>query len=168
MGTIDCDPASTEAANKNVGAAIFYTVEDSGLDKPWGERVFLNPPYSQPLVSEFAEALASRYESGEVKQAVVLVNNATETTWFQRLLALATAVCLVTGRIRFLDPSGEPSGAPLQGQAILYLGHERAGEFIHEFAQFGIPLMSTKIDWIHFDVKTASKMITDATRPFME
>ncbi len=87
-------------------------------------RVFLNPPYAQPLIAEFAEAIASKFEAGEIEQACVLVNNGTETGWFQRMLQAASAVCFPRSRIRFVDPEGNPSGAPLQGQAVLYLGNE--------------------------------------------
>ena len=98
-------------------------------------RVFLNPPYAQPLIAEFAEAIASKYESGEIEQACVLVNNGTDTAWFQRLLDVASAVCLIRGRVKFLDPDGNP-GAPLQGQAVVYIG-DKHGQFAEHFRQFG-------------------------------
>ena len=124
MGGIDTDPATSEIANRTVQASQIFTAEDNGLTKQWSGRVWVNPPYSQPLIAEFAEAIASKYESGEIEQACVLVNNGTETAWFQRMLKAASAVCFPRSRIRFVDPDGNPSGAPLQGQAVLYLGNE--------------------------------------------
>lgn len=121
MGSIDCDPASSEIANETVKAARFYTAEDDGRDKPWGARVWMNPPYAQPLIADFCEQMASRVESGEVVEAIVLVNNGTETAWFQRLLSQASAVCFPKSRIRFFSPDGM-QGAPLQGQAVVYFG----------------------------------------------
>ena len=91
---------------------------------------------AQPLMGQFAEAVASKVESGEIDQACVLVNNATETAWFQRMLTVAAAVCFPAGRVRFLDPQGKP-GAPLQGQAVLYFG-KNGKEFIKSFQPFGI------------------------------
>lgn len=121
MGGIDCDPATSEIANRTVQAATIYTADDDGRDKPWRGRVWMNPPYAQPLMGEFAEAVAAKFESGEIEQACILVNNATETQWFQRMLGAASAVCFPKSRIKFLDPQGNP-GAPLQGQAIVYMG----------------------------------------------
>lgn len=125
MGGIDCDPASSEIANETVKASCYYTAEEDGRDKPWGARVWMNPPYAQPLIAEFCEQIASRVESGEVNQALVLVNNGTETAWFQRLLSQASAVCFPKSRIRFFSPEGM-QGAPLQGQAVVYFGNNSA------------------------------------------
>jgi ParB family chromosome partitioning protein len=123
MGGFDCDPASSSKANLLVRATRYYTSQTNGLhQKTWGARVWLNPPYAQPLVGQFIDALAERVESGCVTQACVLVNNATETAWGQTLLALASSVCFLRGRVRFLDPDGQPSGAPLQGQMLAYVG----------------------------------------------
>lgn len=130
LGEIDLDPASSPIANETVRAKQIFTAEQDGLKQPWHGRVWLNPPYAQPLIAQFAEAVASKYETGEIEEAIVLVNNATETAWFRRMLRAASAVCLPAGRIKFVDPEGKPSGAPLQGQAILYMG-----ERVHDFTE---------------------------------
>jgi hypothetical protein len=122
MGGIDCDPATSEIANQTVKAETFFTAADDGLAQTWRGRVWMNPPYAQPLINNFAEAVSAKFESGEIDQACILVNNATETQWFQRMLSVASAVCFPKSRIKFIDPSGKPSGAPLQGQAIIYMG----------------------------------------------
>lgn len=136
LGTIDCDPASCELANKTVRASSYYTKENDGLSKRWFGNVWMNPPYAQPLMSQFAEAVSSKYESGEIASAIVLVNNATETGWFQRMLVCASAVCFVKSRIKFIDQRGVPSGTPLQGQAILYFG-KCVLDFAKEFEKHG-------------------------------
>lgn len=121
MGGIDCDPATSEIANQTVKAKTIFTAEDDGLAQTWRGRVWMNPPYAQPLMSDFAEAVSAKFESGEIEQACILVNNATETQWFQRMVSVANAVCFPKFRIKFLDPQHKP-GAPLQGQAIIYMG----------------------------------------------
>jgi hypothetical protein len=69
----------------------------------------------------------------------VLVNNATETGWFQTLANVASAVAFPKGRIRFLDTSGHPGGAPLQGQAVIYCGAHKH-DFREAFNRFGMVL----------------------------
>lgn len=135
MGSIDTDPASSQIANATVQALQFYTKDDDGLTKEWRGNVWMNPPYAQPLISQFSQAISKKFTDGEVSQAIVLVNNATETAWFQLMAEYASAVCFPKSRIRFLDPSGKP-GAPLQGQAVLYFG-EHSQVFYNEFKKYG-------------------------------
>jgi ParB family chromosome partitioning protein len=135
MGGIDLDPASCADANEIVGATAYYTADDNGLTRPWKGRIWMNPPYAQPACAEFCTRLAVEYWDDRVTAAIALVNNATETAWFQDLAEHATAVCFPRGRVRFWHPIR--IAAPLQGQALLYLGHDRAA-FTTEFRRFGI------------------------------
>jgi hypothetical protein len=136
MGRIDCDPASSSIANRRVKAERFFTADDNGLAQKWHGAVWMNPPYAQPLIAHFAEAVAAKFEAREIEQACVLVNNGTETEWFQRMLAAGSAACFTRSRVRFLDPQGNP-GAPLQGQDVLYMGTSVA-DFAQAFQSFGI------------------------------
>lgn len=124
MGSIDCDPASSYIANQTVKASTYYTVEEDGLTKDWIGNVWLNPPYAQPLMSQFADKLIEQMDKGNIKQACVLVNNATETNWFQTLAQRAAAIWFIKGRIRYLDMTGNVANTPLQGQCILYYGEK--------------------------------------------
>ena len=119
MGSIDMDIASSDMAQQIVQAKEYYTAETNGLDKPLHGNIWLNPPYSSDLVDKFISKMVD--ERDNYDQAVVLVNNATETEWFERLISIASAVCFPRSRVRFYMPEGK-TGAPLQGQAIIYIG----------------------------------------------
>ncbi len=122
MGTIDCDPASCSKANEIVRAKKFYSEKYSGLSHGWGGNIWMNPPYAQPLITDFCKKVVSEIENGNSKSAVVLVNNATETEWGQCLLSACSAVCFISKRVKFMDSKGNESGAPLQGQCLFYFG----------------------------------------------
>jgi hypothetical protein len=135
MGFIDTDPCSCEVANDTVRAAEFYTVEQDGLQQEWHGCIYVNPPYGDGTVQEFAVKLLLELDEGRTTQAIFLVNNCTETRWFQTLICHAAAVCFPCGRISFWSPDRQ-SKTPLQGQAILYFG-KNAKRFKRVFSTIG-------------------------------
>ena len=135
MGSIDLDPCSSAIANETVGATKFFDLEDDGLEQGWEGNVWMNPPYERSLVDSFTGKLLDELHAGNIDQAIVLTNNATDTQWMQGLMLGAQAICFHEGRIRFNMPTGE-AGAPLQGQAFCYFGAD-AEKFMEVFANFG-------------------------------
>lgn len=121
MGYIDTDPASSDIANKKVQAKRFYTLNDEGLNREWHGKVWLNPPYAQPAINNFAEKMAAEWQSGRVDEAIVLTHNYTDTKWFHTLADVCNAVCFNRGRIAFIDLEGNKA-SPTQGQAFFYFG----------------------------------------------
>ena len=140
MGEIDLDPASCEFANEVVRAKAIYTEEDNALEQPWSGRVFLNPPYQQPEIRLFAEKLIS--ELPNIEEAIVLVNNNTDTKWFLTLALGCAAVCFTTGRIGFYTPDIEKT-APTNGQAFFYFG-QKLEVFKKRFRDVGIVMQVAK------------------------
>lgn len=139
LGAIDLDPASCAVANDVIKAEKFYTITDDGLTQPWAGRIWLNPPYASDLVGKFVEKLAAHIADDTVTEAIVLVNNATETAWFQDLAGYATAVCFPKGRIKYWSPDRPDALSPLQGQAIVYIG-PHSYKFRSIFSDFGVVL----------------------------
>lgn len=123
MGTIDVDPASNEIAQRTVKAATYYTKTTNGLIRDWPGKVWLNPPYSRGLVQRFTARLIAQYEARITTEAVLLVNNATDTEWFHELL-VRYPVCFTRGRIAFLLADGVACDSNRQGQAFFYLGRQ--------------------------------------------
>ena len=133
MGRIDLDPASCEAANKTVQATKIFTVNDDGLKQKWRGNVWLNPPYASDLIGKFADKVAESKD--DIEQAIILVNNATETGWFNTLISVASAVVFPKSRVKFYMADGK-TGAPLQGQAFIYVGN-CPHKFLDVFKAFG-------------------------------
>lgn len=135
MGAFDVDPASNPIAQEKIGAGQFFTEETNGLVQEWNGRIWLNPPYAQPLIGQFMSKLCEEYEAGRCTEAVALTHNYTDTRWFQDTARAATAICFTRGRIKFYSPSGDIA-APTQGQAFFYFG-PNVDAFAAEFSAVG-------------------------------
>lgn len=135
MGSIDVDPASNDIAQEYIKAEKYFTIETNGLIQEWHGNVWMNPPYAADMIGKFINKLNEEVEAEHIDSAIVLVNNATETTWFRNLLTYAKCVCFPYGRVKFITPGGE-SGSPLQGQAIIYIGDDKSA-FVREFEKIG-------------------------------
>lgn len=136
LGEIDLDPASSESANRVVGASEFYTEQDDGLSQAWRGRVFCNPPYKAPVCGLFAEKLRNEYASDAVPAGILLTNNCTDTAWFQDTASACSAICFPRGRIAFYNDDGQ-SNAPTNGPAFFYFGAE-TGRFGEVFGEVGL------------------------------
>ena len=151
-GTIHLDPFSSKEANKVVKAVQFYTEEDDAFSQDWsldkdGNKVgsdsertlFMNPPYSGKLCSEAVGRFLDEWEKSSFTQGVFLVNNATETKWFQRALKLANAVCFTNHRISFWNADGKKMSGNTRGQAFFYFGKD-ISNFEKAFKEYGTVL----------------------------
>lgn len=136
LGDIELDPASCAVAQRTVRADRFLAKRQNGLGAPWLARtVWLNSPYSYPLVRDFQQKFVADFAAGYFKAGITLVNNATDTSWFQALLG-RFAACFPEGRISFVNAQGVEMGQNRQGQAFFYAGPARQ-RFHKVFGQFG-------------------------------
>ena len=135
LGGITLDPASSAEANKWIGAKAIYTEADDGLKQDWtGERVFCNPPYNGGLIPAFVKKALS-----EAEQAILYLNNNTETTtWGQLILKSkeVTALCFPAGRMRFWNAEGPNKTTAIQGSWLIGIRVE-AKRFCRAFKGLG-------------------------------
>jgi len=143
LGVIELDPASSDRARETVKAERYFTREDDGLRQEWHGRVWLNPPYSQPSITNFVNKMLSDRAEGRVSAAIMMTNNCTDASWFQQAAQAADAVCFTRGRIKCRDASGAECGTPTQGQAFFYFGDDASG-FIARFREKGVSMVSAQ------------------------
>ncbi len=136
LGSIDLDPASCEVAQRTVRATAFFTAEADGLSREWHGRVWLNPPYSQPLIADFVSKLLAERRSRRVTDAIMLTHNCTDTAWFHEAAGGADATCFTRGRIGFYKNDEGASGSALRGQTFFYFGDD-VERFATVFAAVG-------------------------------
>lgn len=138
LGGVDVDPASNISANRIIQAETIYTEENSGFDKAWNGRVFLNPPYGVDSGNEsnqhrWSARLIEQYTAGITTAAILLVNAVPGNKWFAPLWQFP--ICFVDHRIRFYNDDTE-AGQPTHGNAFIYMG-DNALLFASEFERHG-------------------------------
>lgn len=136
MGGIDLDPCSCAKANKTVKSDNFFSKQDDGLSKEWWGDVWLNPPYSMPLIKQFTDCFLEEWSKGWVDQACILTRNATETKWCQSLLKKSDRFCLLNKRVSFWHPD-KPVGTDKCGHIVFYFG-SNVKEFERVFSVYGL------------------------------
>jgi len=146
MGGIDLDPASCEIAQHTVKATRFFTKEQDGLAQPWQGRVWMNPPFESEMIRPFVTKLVSEFYAKTVEQAIVLTDNATDTSWFHDLADAAICFCFTRGRIKFQSPLTD-SQAPQRGQVFTYLSRSKQGfkRFKERFADIGLVVVEAAL-----------------------
>ena len=135
MGTIHIDPCTSELAQKTVKADSYYTIETDGLSHPWFGTVWLNPPYTAKLITQFVDKLLGHMSNGEVSEAILLTHNNADTKWFHKAAMQSKSVCFTRGRVRFYDEHGI-SNSPTHGHVFMYFG-PRKTRFEKSFRKYG-------------------------------
>jgi hypothetical protein len=139
MNGICLDPASNQMAQINVKANNYYTVDDDGLTKEWGGKVWMNPPYTALVINKFIDKLIHHFKEDHITDAIVLTNNNTDTSWFHSAAKSSNAICFTSGRINFLKRDGSTS-SPTNGQSFFYFGSD-SELFKKEFSQYGLVMV---------------------------
>ena len=135
MGGIDLDPASSEAANRSVGASRIFTAEQDGLNQKWSGRVWMNHPFGRGLNSRWVQKMVSSHAPHEVTEACCITYACTSERWFFPLLHWPQ--CYLQPRTNYLLPDGTVKRGVTKGSVVTYFG-PNVGRFADEFRALGV------------------------------
>lgn len=120
LGSFDLDPCAPVKPLYQT-AKVMYNKNDDGLKQVWNGRVWLNPPYSRPLIEQFVRRMA------EHGNGIALLFNRCDSKMFQDIIfQKATAVKFLRNRIRFYCENGERGGSPGCGSILIAFGEDNA------------------------------------------
>lgn len=120
LGHFDLDPCAAPTPLWKI-ADVNYTALDDGLSKPWFGRVWLNPPYSRPLLEQFVNKLAD-YGNG-----IALLFNRSDCKLFQDVIfQKADGILFIKGRLKFFSVNGEQNGSAGCGSVLIAFGEDYA------------------------------------------
>ena len=126
LGEFDLDPCAPMKPLWPT-AKVMYNKADDGLSYIWGGvRVWLNPPYSQPLFTQFCERFV---ENGN---GILLTFARTDNKVFQELLLPnCDAALFLRHRVKFYLPDGTRGGSPGCGSVLFAFGQENADALLN-------------------------------------
>lgn len=120
LGKFDLDPCAPIVPLWQT-ADVMYNKNDNGLTKDWFGRVWLNPPYSRPLMDIFVKRLA------EHGNGIALLFNRCDSKMFHDIIfEKATAMKFLRNRIRFYRPDGTRGDSPKFSNVLIAFGEENA------------------------------------------
>lgn len=118
LGRFDCDPcAAPTDVRPFQTASICWTKDDDGLNKTWEGIVWLNPPYSNPLLRQFVEKL-SRH-----KGIALLVNRTDNLLFHEIIFPRAKSMLFMRHRVKLIDADGNRK-SPMFGSVLVAFGEE--------------------------------------------
>lgn len=119
-GKFDLDPCAPICRLWDT-AQHHYTKEDDGLTKQWFGRVWLNPPYSRPLIEKFVAKLA------EHGNGIALLFNRCDSQMFHEyIFSKASAMLFLRGRIKFYRADRTQGMQPGCGSILIAYGETNA------------------------------------------
>lgn len=120
LGEFDLDPCAPVKPLWQT-AKVMYNKNDDGLKQVWNGRVWLNPPYSRPLIESFVRRMA------EHGNGIALLFNRCDSKMFQDIIfQKATAMKFLRNRIRFYREDGERGGSPGCRSILIAFGEDNA------------------------------------------
>lgn len=134
LGHFDLDPCSPVTPPYRIADST-YNKETDGLAHDWSGRVFMNPPYSHPLVDRFVDKMVE-HNNG----IALLFDRCDQAMWQDKIFPTATALLFMRGRVKFISEDGKQLQGAGCGSVLIAWGEENAealrssgirGKFIH-------------------------------------
>lgn len=120
LGEFDLDPCAPIDPLWRT-AKVMYNRNDDGLSIERHGRVWLNPPYSRPLIEHFVRKMA------EHGNGIALLFNRCDNAMFHDIIfPTATAMKFLRKRIRFYRPDGTRGDSPGCGSVLIAWGEDNA------------------------------------------
>ena len=85
----------------------------SGLQRKWGSRTFVNPPYSE--IKEWVKYGYEEFMLG--KTVVMLIPSRTDTRWWHDYVMKAQEIRFIKGRLKF---GGSKNSAPFPSAIVVF------------------------------------------------
>lgn len=132
-GDTDLDPCASKNPHAYVEAETqwFGPREDDvdGLSMPWFGKAYINPPYGREI-KDWIDKIVLEMDIGSIEAAIALLPIRSDVPWFHDdVLAGATAVCFIRGRLKF---GGAENSAPFPSIVVLW-GDEHFEAFKQAF-----------------------------------
>ena len=118
LGEFDTDPC-TPVGFRWRTANIMYNKEDDGLAQQWYGRVWLNPPYSSPLVTKFMKKMS------EHRNGIALLLPKFGTKMFRDYVyPYADGIYVLAKRIKFFGQDYVQMKSPIASSILIAYGQE--------------------------------------------
>jgi len=88
-----------------------------GLINGWGNKVFVNPPYSK--IKDWVNA--GHYYGSTGKLVVMLIPSRTDTKWWHEYVMKSKEIRFIKGRLKF---SGHKNSAPFPSAIVIFKGND--------------------------------------------
>ena len=89
--------------------------DEDGLNMEWGNKNFVNPPFSQLL--KWIEKSIEEHKKG--KQIILLIPARTDTKAFKKLFEYGAVISFIHGRLKYNDKGS----APFPSMLVFLVGH---------------------------------------------
>lgn len=104
LGKFDLDPCAPIVLLYQTAGTMYNELEN-GLEQNWEGRVWLNPPYSRPLINKFMRRMS------EHNHGIALIFSRTDTELFHtEVFGKATAVKFLKGENTIFEAGRNGSG----------------------------------------------------------